>query len=214
MKVVDIPLGAVGCDMLTPLGPSVASSLSSFILPGTRTGFTFVVRYFENITAGELAGILATGLGCALVGESRANGWIPNAGEGSADALRVVAKARALGVPQGMVLWCDLEGVGGTTQDLLDYCHAWCDVIMRAGYLPGAYVGDSVPLTPAQLYLLPFVRYWHSLSMVQNVATAGYCMYQLYPTTTLALPSGPLQVDLDVVCHDYKGRVPTMLIAA
>jgi Domain of unknown function (DUF1906) len=214
VKVVDIPPGAMGADMLTPLSPSVAFALYSFVLPGTRTQLTFIVRYLENLTASELAGDLASGLGVALVSESRANGWLPNAGEGSADALRAVTKARALGVDPGMVLFCDLEGMSGTAQDTTDYCIAWCDVVSRAGYIPGAYIGDSVPLTAQQLYLLPFQRYWHSLSMVQNVATAGYTMFQGFPTMNLGLSTGALAVDLDVVFRDYKGRVPTMLVAS
>jgi hypothetical protein len=212
MKVTNVPVGAVLADMLSPLSPQIAFALSSFVLPGTRTRLTGVIRYCENITSSELAAILSTGLGVMLVGESRANGWIPSSILGSADGLREVTKSRALGIPSGITIGCDLEGIGGTDQETIDYCKAWCDVVRQAGNVEMAYVGAGVPLTAEQLYQLPFHRYWHSLSEVSNVAGVGYCMTQLFPTLNLGLPTGALAVDLDVVQQDKRGRLPTMVI--
>lgn len=212
MKVVNVPCGAVLADMLSPLTPQIAFALSSFVLPGTRTRLTGVIRYCENITPSELAGILSTGLGVTLVGESRANGWIPSAISGSADGLREVTKVRSLGIPNGITIGCDLEGIGGTAQDTIDYCRAWCDVVQPAQDIAMAYVGEDVPLTAEQLYQLPFTRYWHSLSEVSNVSNVGYCLIQLFPTLNLGLPTGALAVDLDVVQQDKRGRVPTMVV--
>jgi hypothetical protein len=212
MKVVDIPLGSLGADMLTPLTPQVAFALSSFILPGTRSRLTYVMRYLENLTPSELAGILSTGLGVTLVGESPPNGWIPTAIRGSSDGLREVTKARALSIPNGITITCDLEGMGGTSQDTIDYSRAWCDIVQHAQDIAACYVGSGVPLTPTQLFQLPFTRYIHSLSNVQQVAVVDYCVVQLFPTTNLGLPTGALPVDLQVVQQDKRGRLPTMVI--
>ncbi len=216
MRVIEIPFGAVGIDCLSPISAAVAKELATYVLPGTRTGFTFVTRYLENLTIAELNGIFAAGLGVAFVAEARISEW---SGEtGASDGAEVVALAKKLSLPAGgaplLHLICDMEGmVNCTAADASAYGAAWGKAV-AGGFASEGYVGDSVPLSPMQLYVLPFTGYWRSLSNVQQVADADYYKYQAYPTQTLHLPSGPFAVDLDFVCRDKKGRLPTMAVAA
>ena len=213
MKLVKIPVGAVGIDFLGPPSQAELAAIASYTLPGTRTGFTFAVRYLENLTLTERDAWLAADMGLVLVGESRAPGWVPSAGVGSADGMREVQRARSLGVPPATQLWCDLEtpDPAHTYAMLSDYAHAQCDIINRSGCVPSAYIGSGLNASPQELLSLPYLGYWHSLSEVQNVVI-GFEMVQLYPTMTLVLSTGHRDVDLDVVGQDKRGRQPTMIV--
>lgn len=214
MKVVPVGVGAVGFDTLTPITAPMIAALRKYQLPGTRTGFTFLVRYLENLTLAELTMVLAAGFGMVFVGESRPNGYIPSAGAGSADGLRELNRVRALGLPSGITVGCDLEGMGGTAQDTIAYANAWADVIRPASDIAMAYVGAGVPLTATQLYLLRETLYWHSLSNVQQVANVDYAMLQAFPTEVLQLAPGlTLPADLNFSYKDKRGRQATMVVA-
>jgi hypothetical protein len=212
LKTISLAVGSIGIDCLSPVSAVQASQIASYVIPGTASRPCFVVRYLENLTAGELAGLLAASLRVVLVGESRPNGWVPSAGLGGADAVRLVSKLRELMIPSGVSVFCDLEGLGGVTQDAIEYCNAWSNVMSLDGYTPAAYVGEGVDLSSLQLYQLPFRGYWHSLSNVQPVAGCDYQMLQLYPTAMLYLPRGPFQADLNVVYEDKRGRTPIAVI--
>lgn len=217
MKVVEIPFGAVGVDCLTPISASVAQEIAAYVLPGTRTGVTFVERYLENLTSAELDGLFAANLGVAFVGEGRTRGW--DASSGAADAERELARAWALRLPDNssplLSIGSDLEAMANCTPaDAAAYGVAWGQLVARSGFAPEAYVGDGVPLSPARLYELPFVGYWRSLSNVQQVAVCDYAKVQLYPTQTLRLASGPFAVDVNVVARDKKLRLPSMAVGA
>jgi hypothetical protein len=198
VRLVEIPPGSVGCDFLSPLSRAEIAALAATTLPGTRTRLTFVERYLENLTVVELAGYHDEGLIVTFVGESRPNGYLPTAADGLLDGQREVARARALGVPLGPHIGCDLEGMAGTAADTQAYARAWCSVVQPAGLRASCYEGAGVPLT----------GYWRSLSNVQPVANVDYFMVQGFPTLTLPLPTGPLAVDLDFVCRDKRMRLP------
>jgi hypothetical protein len=217
MRVTEIPFGSVGIDCLSPISPAVAKEIAAYVLPGTKTGITFVERYLENLTAAELEGLFAADLGVALVGEGRVSGW--DAASGAADAERELARARALELPAGssplLSIGCDLEAMENcTVADATAYGSAWGQLIVRAAFAPEGYVGDGVPLSPVQLYELPFVHYWRSLSNVQQVAVADFGKFQLFPTQTLRLASGPFAADVNFVCRDKKLRLPSMVLGA
>lgn len=217
MRVVEIPFGAVGIDCLEPITPAVAKEIAAYVLPGTRTGITFVERYPQNTTVDEIDGLFAVDLGVAFVGEGRVSGW--NAATGTVDAQALLALAKKLGLPTGatplLSLGCDLEGmVNCTALDAMAYGDNWGNTVIGGGFQPEGYIGDSVPLTPAQLYARPFVGYWRSLSNVQQVAVADYNKFQGFPTQTLALASGGFEADCNFVVRDKKGRLPTMVVGS
>lgn len=215
MKVVEISPGAVGVDFLRPATLAEIRALAQMTLPGTSTKLTFVERYLENLTLAELTGYFAAGLGVLPIGESRANGYVPTSADGDADGAREVAKMFQLGVPlTGPIkptVGCDLEGMAGSAGDTQAYSIAWCRRVQQY-FLAMVYEGAGVPLSPQQLYTLPFTLYYRSLSNVQPVANVDYAMYQGFPTQTLPLPTGPMQADLDVVFRDKRMRAPTMLV--
>ena len=208
MKIVEIPVGAVGLDMLAPLSADKAAEMASTALQGTRTYPMFFERYVENLTRGELDGILATNSGVILVGESRGEGWIPSADFGAMDGERVVSKRKALDAPPGVTIVCDLEGMGGGPVEAIAYVNAWCRVV-QAEDADCGYVGAGVPLTPSQLYALPFRLYYRSLSNVQPVAACDYSILQAYPT----IEHCGVEVDVDFVQRDKKGRLPRMIVS-
>lgn len=217
MRVAEIPFGAVGIDCLSPISAEVAKEIAAHVLPGTRTGVTFAFRYLENLTAEELDGLLAAGLGVAFVGEGRVEGW--DAQSGAADAERELARAEALRLPASasplLTLACDLEGMAGCTPEQAGaYGAAWARSIIARGFAPEVYVGDEVPLSPMALYELPFVGYWRSLSNVQQISVADFGVYQAYPTQQLALPSGRFAADCNFVVRDKKMRLPSMVLGA
>jgi hypothetical protein len=212
MQIVMCPFGSVGIDCLTPLTPALLAGLRTYTLPGTKTGITFVIRYLENLTAQEVQDILDAGFGLIVVGESRANGYIPSATDGASDGQREVNKIVALGL-QGITAGCDLEGMGGNAQNTIDYANAWATAVVASAKCM-AYVGAGVPLTSQQLYQLQDTLYWHSLSSVQNVAVCDYAMLQAYPTQTLHFGNGlSLEADINFCYRDKLGRAPMMAVA-
>ena len=214
MKVVEIPFGAVGLDFLEP-PPSfvVAQEIAAYVLPGTRTGVTYVERYLENLSAAEVAWWHSLGVGIAPIGEGRASGW--GADAGAADGAREVARARALGFPTGLHLGCDAEAMSCPPDVAQAFLRAWCGPPGAAGHPQRLYVGAGVPLDATQLYGLPFNWYDESLSEVQRVAVVGYASVQLFPTQKLALKSGAWPVDVNMVRRDkhLPARAPTMVVA-
>ncbi len=215
MQAVEVPFGAVMLDMLSPLTDAVLDALDGFVLPGTKTGVTLFGRYLENLTPEELTRVLPRGYGIIPIGESRANGYIPSAVSGGADGLRETTRMRVLSLPEDITEVCDLEGMGGTAQDTIAYANAYGSCIQTSKRSCMTYVGDGVPLSPAQLYALSDTTlYWHSLSNVQQVATCDYCAIQAYPTQYLSLPGGiTLAADVSFIYRDKKGRAPKMVMA-
>jgi hypothetical protein len=121
------------------------------------------------------------------------------------------------GFPVGTTVYLDIETSGAQSQPELDYISAWCSAVGAAGYIPGIYCLTSAfasiatvepnapfwianPTDPSPAGT-PFPTMDPSSSGVPN-ATAW--QYETAPGYTIAiptsiLPSGALQVDLDVV---------------
>lgn len=202
MNVVPITPGTRGVDTDTQVSVSFAQ-----ILANNR--FDFVVRYLSDVTSDELVTILDAGLGLSLVTHARALGWTPSAELGASDGAADVAKLKALGIPEGMVVWIDLEGSGGDATDTAAWVNARSKALVDAGYIAGLYVGNLCVLDAQQLYELPYVtRYWSAFNFGIPQPSCGFCQIQLYPPDMVV---GGLEVDLDFVQQDYHGRLPTML---
>jgi hypothetical protein len=217
VDVVIAPFGAVMLDCLVPLTQADLDALAGYVLPNTRTGVTLFGRYLENLTAAECGLIFnhPARYGLLCIGESRANGYVPSASQGQQDGAREVAKYNALGLPRGGGIVWDAEGMGGTAADTTASGNAYAAELQGNGNQAIAYVGDSVPLSPAGLYALLETLYWHSLSNVQQVATCDYAMIQGYPTQNLDLPGvGYRSFDVSMIYRDKRGRGPMMLRAS
>ena len=114
--------------------------------------------------------------------ESEAS-WKPSAVKGGRNGEVAASEAEKLGLPWGVTLWCDLEGVdvGTPAQTTADYCNRWHAAVSAAGYVPGLYVGYHAGLTPLQLYRsLRFTHYWgaYNLNADQYPAVRGLQMNQ------------------------------------
>jgi hypothetical protein len=217
MVVTPAPFGAVMLDCLEPLDQAVLDACANYVMPGTRTGVTLFGRYLENLTTAELALIInhPARYGLLLIGESRPNGYIPSAADGAQDGAREVAKRRALGIPSGPGIVCDLEGMGGTGPDTTAYANAYAQQVQGASDQAIAYVGAGIPLSAAGLFALLDTLYWHSLSNVQQVATIDYALLQAYPTQTLDLgAAGKRAFDVSFIYRDKRMRAPMMVQAA
>jgi hypothetical protein len=212
MMIQSALVGALGADTDTTLTAASAAALK-------RAGLEFVVRYISlgsespgDLSVAETKAILSSGLALMAVQHVREPGWLPSQALGAQDGSHAAGNAVAAGIPAGVSVWLDLEGVLSTStpQGVIAYCNAWNAAVKSAGYSTGVYVGAACGLDGDALYnSLSFTAYWRSQSQVPNVTTRGYCMIQLYPSETVA----GVAVDYDVVQQDYLGGLPRWVVS-
>jgi hypothetical protein len=197
MNVVTLEDGSKGCDTIVKL--SYMDALKLF-----EAGFRFVGRYIVSLAATELSDILRAGLAVSPV--SYANSFDPS---------DEIAALQRLGIPKGIVVWLDVEGVKDDPITLSQRINTWAKALEAAGYIPGLYVGAGCPLTSAELYALAVKRYWHSCSRVvdsHNNAAEPLCGWAMTQCTCEVERAG-VEVDIDFVYADYRGRTVPMVAA-
>jgi hypothetical protein len=134
-------------------------------------GYQFVVRYVRrdkvhkyDLTDGEAARILDAGLGLMAVQHVESeDAWTPSAQKGTDNGGTAAEAATKAGLPSGVTLWCDLEGVesGTDAQEVVEYCNHWHSAVAAEGFVPGLYVGYHAELNRTQLYRsLRFTHNW------------------------------------------------------
>ncbi|HTX75587.1 MAG TPA: glycoside hydrolase domain-containing protein [Terracidiphilus sp.] len=186
--------GLVGFDTDTVVSESVARLFAD-------EGFRFSLRYLSlgssqdagDLSPSEAEDMLSVGLALMPVQHAPTPGWSPTGELGQAHGANAAGNAASIGFPQGVNVWCDLEGVNSASsaEDVIDYCTAWFSAVAAAGFVPGLYVGFNPGLTGEQLYDLPFEHYWQSASAVPAIPQRGYQMVQ-------NLVSGPINgIDID-----------------
>lgn len=200
----------LGFDTWSAVTPEAAASFRN-------SGHHFAVRYVRrsegissatnggSMTREEAAGILAAGLALMPVQFAKKN-LEPTASLGARVGAAAASNCRALGFPDGVTAWCDIEAIhpDATTADVVAYSNAWHAACSRGGYEPGIYVGPNSKLPTAVLYQdLRFTRYWKSASRVGNVDTRGYCMLQSLSDTIHGL-----RVDVNIITIDSRGGQP------
>lgn len=206
MHVVEVPVGSLGIDTATTLTAKNCLDLKA-------AGIKFVIRYLPELDQPEIDAIFAAGLGLMLVAHVRYPGWQPSMALGAADAERVARRAVALGIPPNALIWCDLEGMSGSSDDTVNYTNAWAKMLSTFHFIPGVYVGAGIPLDSMDLYRrLNVAHYWRSQSAVPTPVVRSYQLYQLFSMPTGSLKLCGVEVDLDVSQHDYKGGCPTMIV--
>lgn len=173
-------------------------------------GYKFCFRYLStglksspSLSEQEAIDILNSGLGLMPVQHANRHGWLPNKALGEQDGQEVAANAHTVGFPDGVSLWCDLEGVSrsANVRDVIDYCEAWHKAVNSAGYRPGLYVGAGALLTGRQLHDLPFRHYWRSQGQVPDITKRGYQVIQLFPF----VQANGVWIDLDMAQNDREG---------
>lgn len=191
-----------------------ASNASNFY----NDGYSFCIRYVSlgsteasgDLTYTEATNILNSGLALMVVQHVRNSGWNPNGTLGTQDGTNAANNCKNLGLPSGVTVWCDLEGVSGSvsSQDIINYCNNWYAQVSKAGYVPGLYVGANCGLTSSQLYYsLSFTHYWKSGSVVPGVDNRGYQMVQF----ALDTPLHGISIDKDTIGQDQFEDTPTLL---
>lgn len=201
------PPGVQGFDANTPLTTPVAAAF-------VQSGFRFCVRYLSRSTPGgkgdltrtEAQAILAGGLALMAVQHVLNPGWTPSLELGTRYGDAAVANAQAAGLPGGINIWLDLEGVKADVSagEVIAYCNEWFGIVARAGYRPGLYVGAEAILTGDELYWrLKTKHYWRSGSKVPDLAMRGY---QLIQRITAAPDEvNGIEIDRDVTVTDAFG---------
>lgn len=195
-------------------------------------GYRFAVRYVRreqannhDITAAEMLTILQAGLGIMLVQHVAPENWNPRArgavnnvyGSGAAYGAVAAQEARAAGLPRGVTLWCDLEGVGepNTAANVIAFCNNWEKAVSEAGFASGLYVGWHAGLNAHDLYYrLRFKRYWsaYNANREQIPEVRGVQMMQLaYPPPSHRAPV-PFEYDEDIIAPDHMGDSPILLL--
>jgi hypothetical protein len=175
------PTGSIGFDTDTKLNPDLAKRFR-------QSGYQFCLRYLSleaensyDLDHDEAQAILDAGLALMPVQHVRYAGWSPNASLGIQTGNHAADNMLQIGFPSRVNAWLDLEGINpnATAEDVIDYCNSWYEAVAQPGYLPGLYVGANSILDSQQLYSdLKFQHYWHSLSIVPDVAVRGYQMIQ------------------------------------
>lgn len=218
MKIGHLPNGSRGFDANQRITPAQARD-------AVHKGYAFAVRYVRrgkqndhDLIAGEMATLLTAGLAVSVVQHVALEGWTPGAGLGASYGAIAADEARLTGVPRGVTIWCDLEGVkrGVPASETIAFCNNWHQKVSEAGYHPGLYVGDSSGLTATQLYRnLRFNAYWsaYNLNRDEQPAVRGVCMRQKVATLEdLIVGLTNQTMDVDVIATDRLGGSPMLLL--
>lgn len=176
-----------------------------------ESGYRYCTRYVgrtqmasNDLSSTEANAILDAGLGLMVVQHVSAWNWTPTSKLGIEYGTNAAAFAKEIGIPPGVNLWCDLEGVATDCPSdmVIDYCNYWYNAVNNAGYTPGLYVGAQCILNGTQLYeALSFKHYWKSGSTVPDVKTRGYQLIQ----HNLDVTVNGVQIDQDTSQNDHLG---------
>ncbi len=204
MKLWSIPVGARGFDTVARLTEEQAIAFA-------RDGFAFCVPYLDSADAAYIAMLTNSGLAVMATSYSRESGWTVTADEGATTGAFMTRRAKECGFLPGVNVYLDLEGMSDATspEDANSYVRLAAAPLEGSGFVPGAYVGDSLPLDATALYRLPVRGYWRSMSSVPTPSNVGYQLYQLYDTQTVH----GVSVDIDVSQRDYRLRPPVAMAA-
>jgi hypothetical protein len=147
-------------------------------------------------------------------------GWIPGGRVGEQHGSNAARNAQSAGLPLGINIWLDLEGVnsGAPASDVSAYCNAWFAKVSEAGYIPGLYVGAGSILSGEQLDALDVQYFWKSGSsrcargqgscFEYSYPMRGYCMVQ---SISGAARLGNVAYDSDVIQQDNCSETPRWL---
>lgn len=196
---------ALGFDIDQPVSEATAAA-------AVQGGYQFCLRYVSlgateqpsDLSALELQLLLHAGLCVMAVQHVLEPGWRPSASLGAEHGENAATHASNIGLPSGVCLWCDLEGVASNTpsSSVIAYVEAWAGAVQSAGFTPSLYVGYSCGLSGQQLYQdLSLQHYWRSMSDVPDVAVRGYQMRQSRAQSVI----NGLTVDVDQAGPDRLG---------
>jgi len=191
-------------------------------LPFSQSATSVSAQTIRSAGAHALAGYLG------VINKARLNllmdaglGFIPVtlAGAYNNGAGDELAQLKALGIPKGVTVYADMEGVKAyntNPDDLIYVLNRWANDIKAAGYIAGLYVGSPQPLTSEELWKLRVERYWKGQGACRDrngdlaePRGCGWGMTQMWPSVT----AGGVLVDWNMVGADYLSRLPTWCAA-
>ena len=197
------------------LGFDTAASVNAASAAILRNkGFSFALRYLSrgngqnpgDLSPAEANRLLAAGIGLMPVQHFEGEGWVPSEALGSQYGRNAAANAGAIGFPQGINVWVDLEGVSAHTPaaNVVAYCNAWSDEVEGAGFVPGVYVGPGAGLSSDDLFFrLKTKHYWRAgAASTPDVSHRGFQLFQSLPHAVDGLG---FKVDSDVAKDDQLG---------
>jgi hypothetical protein len=195
--------GLLGFD----INQTVTSSLAQQFV---QAGYHYCLRYVPfgevldpDLTTAEAEAILGAGLALTAVQHCMDSGWAPTGTMGTQYGQRAAGYLQDIGMPGGVNVWLDLEGVGSgaQAQDVIDYCNNWYAAVEAGGYVPGVYVGYQPGLSDQQLYDLAFQHYWAAYNVNSSIPVRGYQLVQSPQSTRI----GDLSYDDDNTQTDSLG---------
>ena len=207
-----------GLDVNRPIAADEAAAL-------VEHGYDFAVRYVRrttkhsyDLTVKEARAILASGLGLMVVQHVANEGWTPSARLGSTYGNTAAVEAARIGVPPGVTVWCDLEGVSAdaTSKAVIGFCNKWHSKVAAAGFIPGLYVGYGAGLDPDQLYWsLRFIHYWgaYNVTMADGPTKRGFQMKQRVAAPSDHVAAFDAEFQVDDIHTDALGGRPTTLMS-
>lgn len=215
--VFTAPDGVRGFDTAERVTPAAAVACR-------RAGYRFCLRYVRRdkphataLSASEARSLLSVGIGLMLVQYVESDtSWNPTGAKGTKNGSVAAAEAEVLGVPWGVTVWCDLEGVapGTASQRVIDYCNRWHSEVTSAGYVAGLYVGYRAGLSATQLYrALRFTHYWsaYNLNADRFPAVRSVQMRQSVRGRADSVPGANVDFQVDRIRADKLGGRPTIL---
>jgi len=209
--------GLKGLDVNRPIKAGEADALAAH-------GYEFAVRYVRrkdkhsyDLSAKEARAILASGLGLMVVQHVAPEGWKPTATLGSTYGNTAAAEGERIGMPPGVTVWCDLEGVSAnaSAKAVTDFCNRWHSKVAAAGFVPGLYVGFGAGLDADQLYhSLRYTHYWgaYNVAAIDGPTKRGFQMKQRVATVADRVVGFDAEFQVDDIRADALGGLPTMLM--
>lgn len=209
-------VGAIGKAPANSKGFDTSSIVSRAVANHFKAdGYSFCIRYLSlfskddevndgDLTRKEADDILDSGLALMAVQHVRNPGWVPTASKGTQTGNHAANNAIFAGLPAGINIWLDLEGVlvGTPAIDIIDYCNNWFAQVSAVGYVPGIYLGFDELLTGDQLFhSLSCQHYWKSPSFVPDVAIRGFQMIQ----STIDATVHGINIDINTTKNDHLG---------
>jgi Domain of unknown function (DUF1906) len=208
-NVVQAPAGLIGVDTIGVLDTDSAQRYLA-------RGYRFCIRYvshdrgpseYVDLTASEAQTIVDSGLALMAVQHPLDAGWVPTADLGQIFGQNAALHATEAGLPPGVNVWLDLEGVapGTPAADVIAFCNAWFQQVESAGFASGIYVGANPGLSADELYWdIRTQHYWKGGSSAEagvpdDIPPRGYQLVQRIHDP------GPREYDSDVTRTDTFG---------
>lgn len=210
-QVSKAPAGTIGFDSDTSVNSAQARQYYA-------QGFRFCVRYVSrdaatrqsnaangtpDLAQEEAQGILDSGMALMAVQHVALPGWQPSGPLGTTYGQNAAAYAADAGLPAGVNLWLDLEGIAAGTAhaDIIAYCNNWFSAVTIGGYEPGVYIGFDVLLSSDELYWnLATKHYWKAGGNIPPISQRGYQLIQYIENA-----GQPNEFDRNVTQNDAFG---------